>query len=1357
MVNVPPGMTQFFAFYFHTSRLITLKDSAEFKRYHDFRKCKVFTFNRSKVVTFDIPKGKICFIKNSLRRTLAMSAEGIFETSKDFLDGLSFLFRAVAKIGETTNSMPSIETIKEHNMLLKLIKVIGDIMVLVQHPEPLTIANCLLAFYNFFSDIKIMQAQSLDALFFSGASMLLPPKIFEIFKRVSLFTNSKFLDDMHIVDNLVSIVHDFVRTTVIFFGFENYVTYIDKIFTFLPFGKKMILVKSMKEIASQYERDNRIMVSDSFRVKVKDLQDKITHDNDFNEWVKRSSYLNQLRTQFTRIWKNVGGYECAVRVEPNCFILEGPPGCMKSVTAGRLCEVLTLLDSKTVYSHHVKAVTDGKDWYDSYNNEDIFVMDDVGQQGISQWRTIINMVSPLRLPLDCAEVSLKNTKFFSSQTLILTTNSFMNLSGFTKNDCIADPHALWRRGFVFDFSQVKLDSATGKITGDVLFKYYDFLNKVWLNKFPSYFTNTDIPTKISSGDDLKLLAWMRSIIFTLNKYKNDFNVHSHLTESQIDQIQDICDDFNVGVPDKFHEARAEAFYDTFVDWTTWFIDLLIEGKTFLVAEILPALEIKDYVLLGAIGLVLGLLCYVQYRIPARSSYDTEAKYEKLKGLLLGEPDIDTSIAFLQKNVKDVKIKGSKGEFECTSLVSGHNIIVPAHVAFDDEVLIQVIQDPLKKIVLLDFIKAQRVFFDHRADVAIYRMPSKNFVPFKNLEHFFSPDKSGGQVPHLITSLGVINLDSILVPPSTSLTYYSNAPAGYTAYKNYLTPDNTKHYALSFPTLCGSILYDGSIRGIHVAGDGTNGASVVWSKELLGKIRSILANDKFIFPLDYKSDKFEDNTSNVQVDYRFVESTPKSSNFLPTQLFGVFPIEREPPNMLYDGKHTVKTLMKKNSIVNKPLDLDLYQRAVSSFEVFMSPFSVLSESEIVGGTPLLAPVNRKTSNGLFFEGDKDRYFDFEGKAFLPELSARVQEIEDSILEGKVHPDLLFVKSTLKDEVRDLSKKGKPRAFQVLPLSLQVLTKKYFGHFVENILQTRPIHKISVGINPYTEWHKLYEIIKVGKSFDMDFPDWDGNMMSAAQDIIIDFLMKYFRGTSNEKIIAEVVIRTLINKVIVCNDDAYFLTHGLPSGSFLTAIFNSLVNLLNGVAWFVHQTGYHPKKFFECVNYYTYGDDNLTNIPDSRLHDRLNAITYKDFLKNIGINCTTAAKTDVVEAFTPLEDLVFLKRGFKYSKELELVVGPLSLKTLRSGLSWYDSSSDDDPTKILRDKVNCFQREIFLHGEPIYSQYMDIVRKVSMERHFSYNELSKEYLIRVFRTDPTQFYEPMIDKYSFNIFNLGNAQY
>ena len=46
----------------------------------------------------------------------------------------------------------------------------------------------------------------------------------------------------------------------------------------------------------------------------------------------------------------------------------------QSVLSNLLCQAL----GDRVYAHIVKAVTDGKDWYDNYNDEPIFFMDDVG-------------------------------------------------------------------------------------------------------------------------------------------------------------------------------------------------------------------------------------------------------------------------------------------------------------------------------------------------------------------------------------------------------------------------------------------------------------------------------------------------------------------------------------------------------------------------------------------------------------------------------------------------------------------------------------------------------------------------------------------------------------------------------------------------------------------------------------------------------------------------------------------------------------------------------------------------------------------------------------------------------------------
>jgi Holliday junction resolvasome RuvABC ATP-dependent DNA helicase subunit len=168
------------------------------------------------------------------------------------------------------------------------------------------------------------------------------------------------------------------------------------------------------------------------------------------------------------------------RQEPNLFVFEGPPGVGKSIFLNQVVSSL----GWSCYSHCVPDVNEGRDFYDSYNNEDVFFMDDVGQKGVSQWRTMINMVSSVKLPLDCAEAKLKDTKFFNSHTILATTNSFSTIQSVMRSDGIADIRALWRRGFVFDFSEVK--RVEGVFSGTIRFKYFDSDEQTFVFGFPLF-------------------------------------------------------------------------------------------------------------------------------------------------------------------------------------------------------------------------------------------------------------------------------------------------------------------------------------------------------------------------------------------------------------------------------------------------------------------------------------------------------------------------------------------------------------------------------------------------------------------------------------------------------------------------------------------------------------------------------------------------------------------------------------------------------------------------------------------------------------------------------------------------------
>jgi aldehyde:ferredoxin oxidoreductase len=74
-------------------------------------------------------------------------------------------------------------------------------------------------------------------------------------------------------------------------------------------------------------------------------------------------------------------------------------------------------------------------------------------------------------------------------------------------------------------------------------------------------------------------------------------------------------------------------------------------------------------------------------------------------------------------------------------------------------------------------------------------------------------------------------------------------------------------------------------------------------------------------------------------------------------------------------------------------------------------------------------------------------------------------------------------------------------------------------------------------------------------------------------------------------------------------------------------------------------------------------------------------------------TDGEKGEITEPSKMLSDCVFLKRGFKWHKDMETVVGPLSLNTLVNSLRYKDSSRDYDD--IMGGKLTAFQFEIFLH--------------------------------------------------------------
>lgn len=256
-------------------------------------------------------------------------------------------------------------------------------------------------------------------------------------------------------------------------------------------------VKDICKVYTQYCTNPQVMFNPEFRSQAVKLYSSAKADPVFLDFV-----MNSNNKYFTTTWnlfesniiRSISAFEESRREEPICFVFEGPAGSGKSAVLNQFVDVLRH-KGYTTYCHAIPASEDGKDFYDDYENQDVFVMDDIGIQGKSQWRYIVNFVSPVKYPLPCATASKKNTKFFNSKIIVCTTNHFMDLSGFTSADCITEPSALFRRCHV-----IKVEKDATTLNFEQLIKYYKYSHMDpiprWENALLYHNADPEIPVSL---------------------------------------------------------------------------------------------------------------------------------------------------------------------------------------------------------------------------------------------------------------------------------------------------------------------------------------------------------------------------------------------------------------------------------------------------------------------------------------------------------------------------------------------------------------------------------------------------------------------------------------------------------------------------------------------------------------------------------------------------------------------------------------------------------------------------------------------------------------------------------------------
>jgi hypothetical protein len=578
---------------------------------------------------------------------------------------------------------------------------------------------------------------------------------------------------------------------------------------------------------------------------------------------------------------------------------------------------------------------------------------------------------------------------------------------------------------------------------------------------------------------------------------------------------------------------------------------------------------------------------------------------------------------------------------------------------------------------------------------------------------------------------------------------------------YRTANSIGYSAATRAGDCGSLLFArntpmrGRITGMHVAGNKRIGMALALSKELIVKnmVRfaktvgddRVFVNGSFSVTCQMSNVIVDPILSkavlNVEGDYVSIGLAKKLPRPIKTNLN---------PSLFHNKIHKTSTkpaYLKEFMLNGKKIDplkkgicksfttqvqLDTTILSIAANDVF-SQFiptkgdvkRVLTYEEAlqgVEGNQFICGVNRGTSAGFPWvynhklSGKKDWLGSTEEWDLTNvELRTAVENIINKARRNQ-RSNVVFI-ATLKDERRPKEKveQGKTRVFDAGPMDYTIALRQYTLGFVESVMRNRIDNEVCVGVNVYSiDWHRLaLKMRKKGKHCCAgDFSGYDGSLHQQILWEVCNIINRWYDDGEDNKRIRNVLFEEIVNSVIMVDGVLIQKTHSQPSGNPLTVIINSLFNQI------VMRMSYLLAKkeqgmsllcdFTKHVSMATYGDDNLINI-SAEIIDWYNQVSITKHLATCGLTYTDETKSGKCVPYRTLNDVNFLKRGFK-KNENGIYVAPLAIDTIRDMTNWVRGKHIRLATE---ENVGNALMEFALHGEEIYADEKGKIARVAKQ--------------------------------------------
>jgi len=321
--------------------------------------------------------------------------------------------------------------------------------------------------------------------------------------------------------------------------------------------------------------------------------------------------------------------------------------------------------------------------------------------------------------------------------------------------------------------------------------------------------------------------------------------------------------------------------------------------------------------------------------------------------------------------------------------------------------------------------------------------------------------------------------------------------------------------------------------------------------------------------------------------------------------------------------------------------------------------------------------------------------------------------------------------LKDELRKFAKVESvdTRLITIAPAAFNALARRFFLNPMAELYTQHASSAFAIGINPHegTAWGAQATRLRIGNKLwhksASDIGNMDGSILKEIIEEICKQILIWLGDwqhiehlTEEEKsaiwdtietklatddedqvytdveiaLIREGILYATFHRTEVVGAWEYDIDRNNPTGSWITAFFNSCVTLFSicysyAKAWKTKFAGTpdaeHPnwETFMKCVIPLVFGDDNVVSVHDA-IAAWFDTFSLEKGFKDLGMQITDPGKTKELRAFIPDEELEFLQR--KFSKTDSGWKAPLPMSTLINAILWR---SKGDPPHVAQTKL------------------------------------------------------------------------